>query len=83
MTGVVVWITGLPASVKSTLAHRVRTTLATRGHTAVVLDSDDIRTVLDAHTYQASDRDAFYRTLAGLAGYIARQHVTFSAGENQ
>ncbi|MCX5745160.1 MAG: adenylyl-sulfate kinase, partial [Proteobacteria bacterium] len=73
MTGVVVWFTGLPSSGKSTLAQLVRDALAPR--TSVVLDSDELREILGATSgsYGASARDAFYRTLAGLAAMIARQ----------
>ena len=69
MTGVVAWFTGLPASGKSTLARRVRE-LAGNG---VLLDSDEVRVALGAGGYDRTDRDAFYRTLAALAGLLARQ----------
>lgn len=76
--GVVVWFTGLPASGKTTLAHRVRDRLAPTG--CIVLDSDEIRAVLGADSYAATDRDAFYRTLADLAALLARQgHVVLVA----
>lgn len=65
----VVWITGLPASGKSTLALRLQRQLAR----AVVLDGDEVRDALDVHDYTPDARDAFYHALAGLAGLIARQ----------
>jgi len=69
-TGVVVWLTGLPASGKSTLAERVRARLA---RAAVVLDSDAMRELLEASSYAAEDRERFYRVLARLAAHLAHQ----------
>lgn len=72
MTGLVIWLTGLPQAGKSTLAQRVRDRLGG----CVVLDSDEVREAVGAATYEAGDRDAFYATLARLAGLLARQgHV--------
>jgi len=68
--GVVVWFTGLPASGKSTLAARVRARLR---RASVVLDSDEIRTAIEAESYDPYDRDRFYRVLAKLAAGFARQ----------
>ena len=73
--GQIVWFTGLPASGKSTLAHRVHEHLARAGRPAVVLDSDELREVLGAHSYATEGRDRFYRALAALAGLVARQGV--------
>lgn len=71
----IVWFTGLPASGKSTLAARARDALAASRHVAIVLDSDTLHAVLGAHAYATGDRDAFYDTLAALAGVIAKQGV--------
>ena len=68
--GVVVWLTGLPSSGKSTLALRVRNRLR---RPAVVLDSDALRDLLELESYTAKDRDRFYRVLANLAASFARQ----------
>lgn len=70
MTGTVVWITGLPASGKSTLAERVRARLGAR---SLILDSDALRIVLEADSYATTDRDRFYRVLANLAAALAHQ----------
>ncbi len=72
MTGVIAWITGLPASGKSTLAERTRARLPPT-MPCVVLDSDVIRAALGAASYESTARDAFYETLAELALVIARQ----------
>lgn len=70
--GAIVWFTGLPSSGKTTLARRVQARLARRRPT-VLLDSDELRDVLDAHSYAAGERDRFYRSLAALAALMARQ----------
>lgn len=72
MKGAVVWFTGLPASGKTTLARRVQATLVAE-HPCVLLDGDDLRPILRAHHYAAAERDVFYRQLAELAVYLAKQ----------
>jgi adenylylsulfate kinase len=73
--GAIVWFTGLPSSGKTTLARRAQARLAAAGRPAVVLDSDELRDALDAHSYAPGDRDRFYRALAALAALLARQGV--------
>lgn len=73
--GAVVWFTGLPSSGKTTLARRVRVQLEHAGCAAVVLDSDELREVLDEHSYAPADRDRFYRALSALAVLLARQGI--------
>ncbi len=41
----------------------------------MILDGDAVRTALRAQRYATEDRDAFYRTLAALAGLVARQDI--------
>ncbi|HEY5922235.1 MAG TPA: adenylyl-sulfate kinase [Kofleriaceae bacterium] len=75
--GVVVWFTGLPASGKSTLARRLRDRV---DRSTVLLDSDELREVLGATSYEQHDRDAFYASLTRLADLLARQgHVVLVA----
>ena len=72
--GAVVWITGLPAAGKSTLAAALVATLRELRVPSALLDSDQIRDALvppPGHDDVA--RDGFYRTLAGLAALLARQ----------
>lgn len=71
--GAIVWFTGLPASGKTTLARRVQAELARASRPAVLLDSDELRAVLEARSYAPDDRDRFYRALSGLAVLLARQ----------
>lgn len=73
--GIVVWLTGLPQSGKSTLARRVRDRIASR-RSCVLLDSDAVRAAIGETGYGVGDRDAFYRMLAGLAALLAREGHT-------
>jgi adenylylsulfate kinase len=69
----VVWVTGLPAAGKSTLAARLAARLREERVAAVVLDSDEVRAVMvPAPDHSPEARDGFYRTLAGLAALLAR-----------
>ena len=74
--GVIVWFTGLPASGKTTLARALRE----RRPNAILLDSDEMRELLGATSYDAGGRDGFYRKLGGLATMLAAQgHVVLVA----
>lgn len=68
--GAVVWITGLPASGKSSLADRVRERCRLP---CVVLDSDQLRDALDDNDYQPAGRRRFYQRVGELAALLARQ----------
>lgn len=71
-----VWITGLPASGKSTLAAALRRQLAARGVGAVVLESDVLREILTPGArYDETERDAFYGAVARLGHLLAGQGV--------
>jgi adenylylsulfate kinase len=74
VTGAVVWLTGLPASGKSTLAHALAGRLREADREPLLLDGDDVRDALVPRPgYDDFARESFYRTLAGLAGLAARQ----------
>jgi adenylylsulfate kinase len=77
MKGLVAWFTGLPSSGKTTLAAAVAGELRLRGITAVTLDSDELRGLIQLPLgYDDASRDALYGMLARLAATIARQgHV--------
>ncbi|HUJ48995.1 MAG TPA: adenylyl-sulfate kinase [Bryobacteraceae bacterium] len=81
-----VWITGLPASGKSTLASALKAQLAARGVNAAVLESDVLRRVMfDQPRYSPEERDAFYRLLAYI-GALLTEHgvpVIFDATANR
>ncbi len=60
-----VWLTGLPASGKSSIARELKSCLAAAGLTVEVLESDKWRRVLTPQpTYRPEERDLFYRALA-------------------
>lgn len=72
--GAVVWLTGLPASGKSTLAERIAAHLREMRVASVVLDGDEVRDVIVPHPgHDDVGRDDFYQTLGGLAALLARR----------
>lgn len=74
--GLVVWLTGLPSSGKSTLALRVGEKLRASGSALVILDEDAVHAALRPEPgCDEAGRDAFYETLARLAALIATQGV--------
>lgn len=81
-----VWLTGLPASGKSTIARELTTQLGTLGYTVEVLESDAARQVLTPHpTYSQAERDLFYRALAFMGARLVTYGVTviFDATANR
>lgn len=72
--GFAVWITGLPASGKSSLARALVTKLGLIGISTVVLESDEMRKVLTPKpSYSAVERDMFYEQMARLGELLVRQ----------
>lgn len=81
-----VWLTGLPASGKSTIAHELHAQLETSGYSIEVLESDAVRRVLTPHpTYASAERDLFYRALAFMGARLVAHGVTviFDATANK
>jgi adenylylsulfate kinase len=80
-----VWITGLPASGKSTIASAVRAQLTARGVDIAVLESDALRAILTPHpNYSEEERDQFYRQMIYI-GMLLVEHgvpVIFDATAN-
>ena len=71
--GSILWITGLPASGKTTLARSMVEAIQARGQVTLWLDSDDLRKVLTPQaTYSDQERDLFYASIAHIA-YLAAQ----------
>ena len=71
--GGVVWLTGLPATGKTTIARILERELRKRGAATLMLDSDDLRSVLTPEpTYSESERDRFYAVIGHLADLGAR-----------
>ena len=75
--GLVLWITGLPSSGKSTLAAILARRLSERGCRVEILDADSLRTVLTPRpSYTEEERDWFYEVLGFLAELLARNGIT-------
>jgi adenylylsulfate kinase len=81
-----VWLTGLPASGKSTIAASLRAQLNDRGIDVAVLESDELRKIFTPHPrYDPEERDTFYRQMVYL-GTLLTQHgvpVLFDATANR
>ena len=79
--GAVVWLTGLPASGKSTLARALERTLFSRGGAPILLDGDTLRAGLNRDLgFSAEDRSENIRRLAEVAGHLAKNgHVAIVA----
>jgi len=81
-----VWITGLPASGKSTLAAALKSQLAERGILVEVLESDVLRRVFIPNPrYDEAERELFYRQIA-YVGTLLLKHgvsVVFDATANR
>jgi adenylylsulfate kinase len=75
-TAFAVWITGLPASGKSTVAQALSAELDGRGIRAAVLESDAVRREIAPNAgYFDAERDAFYATVAYLARVLVLHGV--------
>lgn len=84
--GFALWITGIPASGKSSITRELVKKLTIRGVPVVVLESDEMRTILTPEpTYGLEERDAFYRSLALIGELITRNgvNVVFDATANR
>jgi adenylylsulfate kinase len=65
------WVTGPPASGKSTIAREVAEALRARGHPVVVLELDAMRRVVTpAPAYTDSEREVVYRGLVWVAALL-------------
>ncbi len=70
------WITGPPASGKSTIARILALELKKRGVNAQILGSDDLRRILTPKpTYAEEEREHFYRVLSYIAQLLTRNQV--------
>jgi bifunctional enzyme CysN/CysC len=79
--GAVVWLTGLPASGKSTLARALERRLFGNGGSPVLLDGDTLRAGLNSDLgFTAFDRSENIRRLAEVATHLARNgHIAIVA----
>lgn len=81
-----IWITGLPASGKSSITRELVDRLNKEDVFPVVLESDAMRTILTPKaTYLPEERDRFYFQLAQIGAEIVRQGtpVIFDATANR
>ena len=72
----VLWITGLPASGKSSIVARLTPKLDAFGMGAEVLESDALRRILTPFpTYSIEERNLFYRSLAFIGSRLLAHGV--------
>lgn len=84
--GFALWLTGLPSSGKSSITRELVQKMEEQGIHAVVLESDEMRTILTPRPdYGQEERDAFYRSLALIGELITRSstNVIFDATANR
>lgn len=79
--GAVVWLTGLPASGKSTLARALERRLFGKGGSPILLDGDTLRAGLNRDLgFSEKDRSENIRRLAEVATHLARNgHIAIVA----
>jgi bifunctional enzyme CysN/CysC len=79
--GGVIWLTGLPASGKSTLARALERRLFTNGASPILLDGDTLRAGLNSDLgFSSADRSENIRRLAEVATHLARNgHIAIVA----
>lgn len=86
LQGFAVWLTGLPASGKSTLAEALHRELTGRGMNVAVLESDALRRILTPNPgYGDTERDTFYAGMAYIGALLTRHGVSviFDATANR
>jgi adenylylsulfate kinase len=72
----VLWITGQPASGKSTLARALADQFTARSIRASVVDSDEVRAVITPEPrYTPEERELVYRAVAYLAARLACEGI--------
>jgi adenylylsulfate kinase len=72
-----IWVTGLPASGKSTIVSALQPQLVGLGLMVEVLESDEVRRILTpTPTYSEAERDLFYRALAFIGQKLVAHGVT-------
>lgn len=84
-TGFAIWITGLPASGKSTVSGCVAELLRDAGICTAILESDEMRKALTPKpTYTQDERDWFYLALAMIGRTLTKNgiNVIFDATAN-
>src|SRR5579864_3255948 len=71
-----IWVTGLPASGKSTLTAALKEELRARGVDVAVLESDVLRKTFTPNPrYDEEERDAFYQQIADVGALLTELGV--------
>jgi adenylylsulfate kinase len=84
-SSIAIWLTGLPASGKSTIAVALKPKLEEIG-AVEVLESDAVRRILTPHpSYSEAERDLFYRALAFMGAKLVSHGIAviFDATANK
>jgi adenylylsulfate kinase len=77
MMSFAIWITGLPASGKSTITAALRPRLEAAGLRVEVLESDTLRRILTpVPSYSDDERDLFYRAMAFAGSRLVAHGIT-------
>src|ERR1041385_8149794 len=72
-----IWITGLPASGKSTIVSALKPQLEALRFAVDVLESDEVRRIITPiPTYSETERDLFYRALAFTGQRLVAHGIT-------
>jgi adenylylsulfate kinase len=85
-TGFALWITGIPASGKSTVTRTLVNKLEDRGISTVVLESDELRRILTPNAvYSPEERSRFYHMMVLIGDLLVRSNVNviFDATANK
>jgi adenylylsulfate kinase len=85
-SGWAVWLTGLPASGKSTVARALAAKLETMGVSVQVIESDELRLVLTPRpTYSPDERETFYGAMVYIGTLLTSNgvNVIFDATANR
>ncbi|MCC2643962.1 MAG: cysC2, partial [Nitrospira sp.] len=71
-----IWLTGLPASGKSSIVERLTPRLDQMGMPVELLESDAVRRILTPEaSYSTEERDLFYRALAFMGSRLLAHGV--------
>jgi len=74
--GFAIWLTGLPSSGKTTVAHALACLLSQRSIPVQLLDSDELRKELTPNpSYSPEEREWFYGVIVFLAGLLTDNGV--------
>ena len=72
-----IWVTGLPASGKSTITEALQSGLEAAGLQVEVLESDTLRRLLTpSPSYSDAERSLFYRAMAFAGSRLVAHRVT-------